>query len=132
MVDAILTFCVQVFLSELEDRQRVSRLYIDSIGDVIKTHMRGLDVYRVYCVNQRNAANILADLKSSDPALKATVDVRLKFQPLCLIFRRVLTPAQRVASASQEHGSGAFTSRTNAATYTLPAPHQPCAHFRCA
>ncbi|KAK4700326.1 hypothetical protein P7C70_g5926, partial [Phenoliferia sp. Uapishka_3] len=63
-----------VFLSELEDRQRVARLYIDTIGDVVKSHIAGLDVYRVYCVNQSNAARTLVELKSSDPALRGKLD----------------------------------------------------------
>ena len=64
-----------VFLSELDDRQRVSRLYVDTIGDVVKTHMAGLDLYRGYCVNQSNAARTLVELKIADPALRATLDV---------------------------------------------------------
>lgn len=68
-------FRSQIFLSELEDRQRTARLYINTIGDVIKTHMKGLDVYRGYCVNQANAARTLADLKASDPSLRAILDV---------------------------------------------------------
>ncbi|GAA5957438.1 hypothetical protein JCM21900_003306 [Sporobolomyces salmonicolor] len=63
-----------VFLSQLEDRQRESRLYINEIGDVIKQHMKSLDVYRGYCVNQANAARTLADLKVSDRSLKNMLD----------------------------------------------------------
>lgn len=65
----------QIFLSELEERQRVSRLYVDAIGDVVRTHLRGLDVYRGYCLNQSNAARTLADLKASDPNLRTLLDV---------------------------------------------------------
>lgn len=64
-----------MFLSELEERQRQSRLYINQIGDIIKEHMKGLDVYRGYCVNQANAARTLADLKVSHRALRTLLDV---------------------------------------------------------
>lgn len=37
--------------------------------------MKGLDVYRGYCVNQTNAAQTLADLKASDPSLRTLLDV---------------------------------------------------------
>ena len=66
-----------MFLSELEDRQRQSRLYIDQIGDIIKEYMKGLDIYRGYCVNQANAARTLADLKKSDRSLRTLLDVSL-------------------------------------------------------
>jgi len=38
--------------------------------------MRGLDIYRGYCVNQANAARTLADLKLSDRSLRTLLDVR--------------------------------------------------------
>lgn len=70
----MLTLGPQIFLSELEERQRASRIYIDEIGDVIKTHIRGVDVYRGYCVNQGNASRTLSDLKASDPSLRTLLD----------------------------------------------------------
>ncbi len=72
-VEDILLFNT-IFLSELEDRQRRSQLYVDQIGDVVKTHIKGLDIYRPYCVNQSNAARTLADLRSQDPTLRAALD----------------------------------------------------------
>jgi hypothetical protein len=73
---------LQVFLSELEERQRQSRLYINTIGDVVKQHMKGVGShYRGYCVNQSNAARTLVDLKLSDPSLRTLLDVRLLPSP---------------------------------------------------
>jgi hypothetical protein len=72
-VEDILLFNT-IFLSELEDRQRRSQLYIDHIGDIIKTHVKGLDVYRPYCVNQTNAANTLAELRGQDPNLRTALE----------------------------------------------------------
>ncbi|KAK4047374.1 hypothetical protein OIV83_005421 [Microbotryomycetes sp. JL201] len=63
-----------IFLSDLEERQRASRMYIDSIGDVVDTHVKGLDVYRGYCVNQSNATRTLSDVKAADPSLRAMLD----------------------------------------------------------
>lgn len=68
---------LQIFLSDLEERQRESRLYVDSIGDIVARHIDGLDIYRGYCVNQSNAARTLADLKASKPDLRSILDVRL-------------------------------------------------------
>jgi hypothetical protein len=39
-------------MSDLEERQRYSRLYIDEIGDVIQNHVPRLEMYRFYCSNQ--------------------------------------------------------------------------------
>lgn len=72
-VEDILLFNT-IFLSELEDRQRRSQLYVDQIGDVVKTHIKGLDIYRPYCVNQTNAANTLASLRAEDPNLRAALN----------------------------------------------------------
>lgn len=46
-----------------------------AVSDIVKTHMNGLDIYRLYCVNQSNAARTLNDLKAADPSLRALVDV---------------------------------------------------------
>lgn len=54
--------------------------HLCSLVDIVKTHMKGLDVYRLYCVNQSNAARTLNDLKAADPSLKTLVDVGLKHQ----------------------------------------------------
>lgn len=64
-----------VFLSSLEDRQKSSRLYIDSIGDIVRENVKGLEVYRGYCVNQGNARRVLADLKANDPSLRGLLEV---------------------------------------------------------
>ena len=62
------------FYSELEARQRESRLFVESIGDVVRRHLvQGLDVYRVYCSNQPNAARTLHELKTHDPAVAAAL-----------------------------------------------------------
>lgn len=67
-----------MFVSELEERQRQARLYIDTVGDVLKEHMRGVaNHYRLFCVNQSNAVRTLNDLKSSNPDVRETLDVRL-------------------------------------------------------
>ncbi|GAA5869921.1 hypothetical protein JCM8547_008105 [Rhodosporidiobolus lusitaniae] len=73
-VEDILLFNT-VFLSELEERQRQSRLYINTIGDVLKDHMKGLGQhYRGYCCNQANAVRTLTDLKVSDRSLRTMLD----------------------------------------------------------
>ncbi|KAM0752107.1 hypothetical protein T439DRAFT_379225 [Meredithblackwellia eburnea MCA 4105] len=110
-VEDILMFNT-VFLSELEERQRVSRLYVDTIGDVIKSYMKGLDVYRGYCVNQSNAARTLADLKMSDPNLRSTVEpLRVKnlelehflLEPMQRLTRYPLLISQILRYTDQDH-----------------------------
>ncbi|THH31859.1 hypothetical protein EUX98_g2302 [Antrodiella citrinella] len=59
------------FLSSLEERQRDCRLYIDRIGDLLKSNMAHLSVYMDYCVNQANAAKVLQSLRESRPDLFA-------------------------------------------------------------
>jgi hypothetical protein len=63
------------FLSDLEERQRESRLWVDRVGDVIETHMSEMDVYTTYCVNQSQAGQLLQSLRSADPALSAKLEV---------------------------------------------------------
>ncbi|GEM10145.1 rho guanyl-nucleotide exchange factor [Rhodotorula toruloides] len=84
-----------VFLSQLEERQRESRLYINTIGDVVKEHMKGLGShYRGYCVNQSNAARTLKDLKRSDSSLRTMLHgLRVKNLEL---EHFLLEPMQRV------------------------------------
>lgn len=75
-IDDILLFNT-VLLSDLEERQRESRLYINTIGDVIEKHMGSVGGhYRGYCLNQANAARTLNDLKTSDRSLNTLLDVR--------------------------------------------------------
>lgn len=38
------------FLSDLEERQRETRLYVDRVGDVVREHMGNMDVYTVSSV----------------------------------------------------------------------------------
>ncbi|GJN92753.1 hypothetical protein Rhopal_005791-T1 [Rhodotorula paludigena] len=93
-IDDILLFNT-VFLSQLEERQRESRLYISTIGDVVKEHMKGVaSHYRGYCVNQANAARTLNDLKTSDRSLRELLDgLRVKNLEL---EHFLLEPMQRV------------------------------------
>ena len=59
------------FLSDLEDRQRENRLYLDSIGDMLKNHMPNMKAYVPYCVNQTTAAEILKSERQRDPKIDA-------------------------------------------------------------
>ncbi|GAA5838700.1 hypothetical protein JCM9279_003832 [Rhodotorula babjevae] len=93
-IDDILLFDT-VFVSELEERQRQARLYIDTIGDVLKEHMRGVvRHYRLFCVNQSNAMRTLDDLKMSNAPVRETLD-RLRVKNLELD-HFLLEPMQRV------------------------------------
>ncbi|WVQ83634.1 hypothetical protein IAT38_005775 [Cryptococcus sp. DSM 104549] len=59
-----------VFLSELEERQKAARLYIDRIGDVLSA-LKDADVYMTYCVNQQQAIKLLQTLRQEKPELEA-------------------------------------------------------------
>ncbi|TXT04229.1 hypothetical protein VHUM_04227 [Vanrija humicola] len=61
------------FLSSLDDRQKESRLYIDTIGDILADNLINLDVYRPYCVNQDTAAKLLVQLRKQDQQLDAAL-----------------------------------------------------------
>lgn len=54
------------FLSDLEERQKEQRLYVDTVGDILSAHIPNMDGYRFYCANQKSAARTLEDLKASD------------------------------------------------------------------
>jgi len=41
------------FFSDLEERQRETRLYVDRVGDVVREHMGNMDVYTVSSVAAR-------------------------------------------------------------------------------
>ncbi|TDL18518.1 hypothetical protein BD410DRAFT_497704 [Rickenella mellea] len=58
------------FLSELEELQKQCRLYIDTIGELLSTHMRNMDVYMEYCANHGNAIKILQSLRVAKPELE--------------------------------------------------------------
>lgn len=57
------------FLSDLEERQRASRLYVDHVGDVVSDHLPRMRAYVPYCTNQATAARILAAQRAEYPAL---------------------------------------------------------------
>lgn len=59
------------FLSLLEERQRESRLYIDSVGDIIEQQFSLMGVYQKYCVNHSNAIQTLQALRAGNPQLAA-------------------------------------------------------------
>lgn len=56
-------------LSDLEQRQQDSRLYVERIDDVLHKHIRGLDVYRPYCINQEAARRTLENAKVDNLAV---------------------------------------------------------------
>ena len=55
-IEDILMWSV-TFLSDLEDRQRQCRLYIDRVGDIVFRHAPGLSIYKPYCLNQVSSPN---------------------------------------------------------------------------
>lgn len=56
-------------LSMLEERQKLCRLYIDTIADVLLDNLKDLDVYIPYCLNQENARRLLVQLRRQRPEL---------------------------------------------------------------
>ncbi|KAH8829709.1 hypothetical protein DL96DRAFT_1669029 [Flagelloscypha sp. PMI_526] len=59
----------QTFMSDLEERQKDCRLYVDRIGDILETHMAMMGVYMEYCVNQGNSIKFLESLRSTNTQL---------------------------------------------------------------
>lgn len=119
-----LTLCPQVFLSELEERQRQSRMYINTIGDLLKEHMKGLGShYRGYCVNQSNAARTLKDLKRSDSSLRSLLEVRL---PVVRRSKLSTHPNSRLrpGPSRQEPRARTLPARADAARHSLSPSHQ--------
>lgn len=57
-------------LSDLEARQKESRLYVTRIGDILDNHMRQMKVYMPYCVNQSPARHILMSERSRNAELE--------------------------------------------------------------
>ncbi|KAF8328838.1 Dbl homology domain-containing protein, partial [Cantharellus anzutake] len=66
-----LLLCNTAFLSSLEGRQKESRLYIDSISDILEEHAPGFDIYAGYCVGQGPAIKLLQTLRETKPDLDA-------------------------------------------------------------
>lgn len=86
------------FLSDLEERQRASRLYVDTIGDVLAEHMPSMKVYLPYCTNQGTAAQILTAERARQPALDQLL-VQLRSSPAGRgldLSSYLLTPMQRI------------------------------------
>jgi len=57
-------------LSDLEERQKASRLYVNTVGDLLERHMPSMNVYMPYCVNQSSAAQILEAERKRDPNIQ--------------------------------------------------------------
>ncbi|KAG6334877.1 hypothetical protein ID866_4218 [Astraeus odoratus] len=86
------------FLSALEERQRDSRLYIDSIGDLLEAHMPNMRVYLDYCANQATAGKVLQSRRNSNPDLAAILQ-RLREDPTARnldLSSYLLAPMQRL------------------------------------
>ncbi|KAF7294543.1 Actin cytoskeleton-regulatory complex protein [Mycena indigotica] len=86
------------FMSELEQRQKECRLYVDRIGDILQSHMSNMAVYMEYCVNQGNAIKVLKSLRDSNPELASHLQ-RLKEDPLVRnldLSSYLLAPMQRI------------------------------------
>jgi hypothetical protein len=65
------------FLSELEIRQKESRLYVTKVGDILDAHMKNMSTYLPYCVNQTTARQILMSERSRNAELdKVLIDLR--------------------------------------------------------
>lgn len=121
-IDDILLFNT-VLLSDLEERQRQSRLYIDTIGDVVDRHMGGVGQhYRGYCMNQANAARTLRDLRRSDRSLNTLLDVRVALLA-CHGATLRLTIAWRTGSAREKPRARALSARTDAACHAVSPTH---------
>lgn len=75
-VEEVLLTAVSL-LSELEDRQRESRLYVTRLGDILDAHMKNMGTYLPYCVNQTTARQILTSERNRNAELdRVLVDLR--------------------------------------------------------
>lgn len=86
------------FLSDLEERQRASRLYVDHIGDLLITHLPQMKAYLPYCTNQATAAQILSTERSRNPRLNSLLQ-QLRSSPQGRgldLSSYLLTPMQRI------------------------------------
>ncbi|KAF9806131.1 hypothetical protein IEO21_08793 [Rhodonia placenta] len=85
-------------LSSLEERQKECRLYIDTIGDILRANMPEMDKYVVYCVNQAYAIRVLQSLRESNLELSARLQ-RLRDDPAARnldLSSYLLVPMQRI------------------------------------
>lgn len=79
-IETVLIAAVSL-LSDLEDRQRSSRLYINTIGDLLERHMPSMNVYMPYCVNQSSAAQILEAERKRDPNIQSHLQMLRSSHP---------------------------------------------------
>ncbi|PFH53549.1 hypothetical protein AMATHDRAFT_73354 [Amanita thiersii Skay4041] len=86
------------FLSSLEDRQKECRLYIDKIGDTLKTHLPNMGMYMQYCVNHATAIKVLHSLREANQELASHLQA-LREDPAVRnldLSSYLLAPMQRV------------------------------------
>lgn len=86
------------FLSSLEARQKECRLYIDKIGDILKTNISNMGLYTEYCVNQGNAIKFLQSTRESNPEVAACLQ-KLRDDPAVRnldLSSYLLIPMQRI------------------------------------
>lgn len=87
------------FLSQLEERQKECRLYIDNIGDLLEKHIGDMGVYMQYCVNQSNAIKILQALRDNSSELAAKLHQLREHDPSVRnldLSSYLLSPMQRI------------------------------------
>ncbi|EMD34285.1 hypothetical protein CERSUDRAFT_117167 [Gelatoporia subvermispora B] len=86
------------FLSCLEERQKECRLYVDRIGDILKSNMAQMTAYMEYCINQATAAKVLQSMRQSNPELGQRLQ-RLREDPAARnldLSSYLLSPMQRI------------------------------------
>ncbi|EKM56122.1 uncharacterized protein PHACADRAFT_209619 [Phanerochaete carnosa HHB-10118-sp] len=86
------------FLSSLEERQKECRLYIDRIGDILKTNISNMGIYMEYCVNQGYAIKVLQSIRESNSDVAACLQ-RLRDDPAIRnldLSSYLLVPMQRI------------------------------------
>ncbi|KAF8319431.1 Dbl homology domain-containing protein [Clavulina sp. PMI_390] len=90
--------CNTTFFSSLEERQKESRLYIDSVTDILESHAPAFEIYEKYCVNQGPATNHLTSLRQSKPDFGAHL-TKLRNDPATRnleLSSYLLVPMQRI------------------------------------
>ncbi|KAF9650631.1 hypothetical protein BDM02DRAFT_1351141 [Thelephora ganbajun] len=86
------------FLSALEERQKECRLYMDTVGDILRQHIPNMGMYLEYCVNEGTAIKLLQTLRVQNPGLAAHLN-RLREDPTVRnldLSSYLLVPMQRI------------------------------------
>lgn len=71
--------CNTAILSDLEQRQKDDKLFVNNVGDILLKHSDNLKCYKIYCGKQLNASKFLQKKRNINKIFSEFLKVKIFF-----------------------------------------------------